>query len=283
MSEAPVAVRNPFGTCNLLGMAVARATAAEVLDHMFGDLERGHGGWIVTANLDFLRRHARDGEVRALYREADLVVADGMPLVWAARLQGERLPERVTGASLIWLIAERAARAGRSLYLLGGDPSVNASAIAVFRERWPAVRIAGTSSPMVANPPTAAELAALEADVVAAAPDVLLVGMGSPKQEHVIRALRSALPRCWMIGVGTSFAFVAGTLTRAPGGMQRVGLEWFWRLAHEPRRLARRYLVEDLPFAVELFARALATRRRRGAVVSAPPSDARSRQEPWPK
>jgi N-acetylglucosaminyldiphosphoundecaprenol N-acetyl-beta-D-mannosaminyltransferase len=262
MNEGPVSPRHPFPTCDLLGMDVAVVGSSELIEHMFAGLAGGRAGWIVTANLDILRRHARDEQARALYGEANIVVADGMPLVWAARLQGDRLPERVAGASLVWLIAERAAREGRSLYLLGGDPATNERAIAVLRERWPAVKIAGTSSPMVANPPTPVEIAAIRDDVVRTRPDLLLVGMGSPKQEHVIRALRSALPGCWMIGVGTSFAFVAGTISRAPVWMQRLGLEWLWRLGQEPRRLARRYLVDDLPFAAELFARSVTKRRR---------------------
>jgi N-acetylglucosaminyldiphosphoundecaprenol N-acetyl-beta-D-mannosaminyltransferase len=243
-------------------MTVAAATSAGVLDHIFSSLAAGRGGWLVTANLDFLRRHARDLEARALYAGADLVVADGMPLLWAARLQGDRLPERVAGSSLISPIAERAAREGRGLYLLGGEPAVNARAAEVLRERSPALRIVGASSPMVGSPPSADELAGLRADVAAARPDILLVAMGSPKQEHVIRALRAALPACWMIGVGASFGFVAGTLRRAPVWVQRIGLEWCWRMVQEPRRLVRRYLVEDLPFSGEVFARSLARRFR---------------------
>lgn len=246
---------NPFPLCDVLGMQIASATSGAVLDHMFASLAQGQGGWIVTANLDFLRRHVRDSAVRSLYAQAEIVVADGMPLVWAARLQGDRLPERVAGSSLIWQIAARAASEWRSLYFLGGDPDVNQKAIAVLRQRWPAVSIVGTSSPLVQSPPTPAQLAALKDDVVGARPDILLVAMGSPKQEHVIRALRPALPRCWMIGVGASFSFVAGTQRRAPPWMQQAGLEWTWRLALEPRRLARRYLIDDLPFSIELFAR----------------------------
>jgi len=253
---------HPFPTCDVHGMTLAVATSAGVLDHIFSSLASGRGGWLVTANLDFLRRHAKDPEARALYDQADLAVADGMPLLWAARLQGDRLPERVAGSSLIWPIAERAARDGRAIYLLGGEPSVNARAAEVLKERWPALRIAGASSPMIGSPPSADELAGIAAEVKQARPDILLVAMGSPKQEQVIRALRAALPACWMIGVGASFGFVAGTLRRAPRWVQRIGLEWCWRMVQEPRRLGRRYLIEDLPFSGEVFARSLARRFR---------------------
>jgi N-acetylglucosaminyldiphosphoundecaprenol N-acetyl-beta-D-mannosaminyltransferase len=250
-------------TCELYGMEIARLDRWAVLDHLFGELAAGRGGWLITANLDFLRRHVQDPEARALYDAADLRVADGMPLVWAARLQGDVLPERVAGSSLVALVAERAAKDGRSLYLLGGAPGAAEGAARVLREQFPALRICGTSSPRVSDPPTAEEQAAIVAELAPLAPDLLLVGLGSPKQEKLIRALRPRLPNAWMIGVGISFSFLAGDVRRAPMWMQRTGLEWIYRLAQEPRRLARRYLWEDLPFSVELFRHALGRRRAR--------------------
>jgi N-acetylglucosaminyldiphosphoundecaprenol N-acetyl-beta-D-mannosaminyltransferase len=258
----PDSVSPSFPVCDLLGMPLARVDSATLLDHVFGALARGRGGWLVTANLDFLRRHARDAEARTLYAGADIRVADGMPLVWAARLQGDPLPERVAGSALIWLLADRAAREGRSLYFLGGDAPSNQKAVEVLRRRCPGVAICGSSSPVVSSPPTPEQLAAIRRDVLSADPALLLVGMGSPKQEQIIRALRADLPRSWMVGAGVSFSFVAGEIRRAPRFLQSAGLEWLWRLGQEPRRLARRYIVDDLPFAFELFARALARRRK---------------------
>jgi N-acetylglucosaminyldiphosphoundecaprenol N-acetyl-beta-D-mannosaminyltransferase len=252
-----------------MGMRLSQVDSEGLLDHVFAALARGRGGWIVTANLDFLRRHARDREARALYADADITVADGTPLVWAARVQGDALPERVAGSSLIWSLAARAAAEGRSIYFLGGEGTANADAVAVLRRRWPALRVAGRSNPIVSSPPTEAQLASLRDEVTQARPDLLLVAMGSPKQEQIIRALLPALPGCWMLGVGISFSFVAGSVRRAPRWMQRAGLEWVWRLGQEPRRLARRYLIDGLPFAIELFARAFLKRlghqRRRTA------------------
>lgn len=259
--------KGPFPICDLLGMSVARTDKVGLLDHVFASLGRGVGGWLVTANLDFLRRHARDPEARRLYAGADVCVADGMPLVWAARLQGDRLPERVAGSDLLLLVAARAEREKRSIYLLGGEPTANARAVDWMRERWPSLVIAGHSSPQVSSPPTAEQTAALRDEMTRTKPNLLLVGMGSPKQEQIIDVLRGALPGTWMMGVGISFSFVAGSVKRAPAWMQRVGLEWFWRFLQEPRRLVRRYFLEDLPFFFELLARALLrrTRARRGA------------------
>jgi N-acetylglucosaminyldiphosphoundecaprenol N-acetyl-beta-D-mannosaminyltransferase len=251
-------------TIDLMGMAIARIDRWQLLDRMFDALERGEGGWVITANLDFLRRYVKQPKMRSLYDEADIRVADGMPLVWAASLQGDTLPERVAGSSLISILAERAASRGRSIYLLGGDTGAAEACQRQLEQRFPGLRVCGVSSPWFSNPPNPEELEEVAATLQRAAPDVLLVGLGSPKQELVIRALKDRFPKTWMIGVGLSFSFVAGTVRRAPPVLRRLGLEWVHRLAQEPRRLARRYLVEDLPFAFELLAAtAMRTRDRK--------------------
>lgn len=241
----------------VLGMSLACVDEDGLLDHMFGSLREGRGGWLITANLDFLRRYSKEPEMRALYAQADVTVADGMPLVWAAQLLGEPLPERVAGSALIYRFAERAAAEGRSIYFLGGEPGAGEGAAKVLTERHPSLRVAGFSSPRVSAEPTELEIAAAVAELRRKKPDLLLVGLGSPKQERMIRALRAQFPHMWMVGVGISFSFVAGLVTRAPAWMRKTGLEWIHRLAQEPKRLSRRYLLEDLPFALELFGRVL--------------------------
>jgi N-acetylglucosaminyldiphosphoundecaprenol N-acetyl-beta-D-mannosaminyltransferase len=240
----------------LLEMALARADRWQLLDHIFAELAEGRGGWLVTANLDFLRRHMRDPQMRQLYAGADVRVADGMPLVWAAWLQGDPLPERVAGSSLLKLLAARAAREGRSVYLLGGAGDSAPRAAEVLCANHSGLRIAGYSSPRVSEPASPAELGPIVAELERTCPDLLLVGLGSPKQERLIEQLRVRFPAIWMMGVGISFSFIAGDVARAPYWMRLGGLEWVHRLAQEPNRLARRYLVEDLPFAIELFGRA---------------------------
>lgn len=249
-------------TVDLLGMRLARIDEDGLLDHMFGELKAGRGGWLITANLDFLRRHAREPAMRDLYASADLTVADGMPLVWASGLLGTPLPERVAGSALIYRFAERAAREQRSLYLLGGDPGAGEAAARELCRRFPGLRIAGYAAPRFSATPTDKELEAARGLLRAEPPDLLLVGLGSPKQERLIHALRGSFPATWMVGVGISFSFVAGQVPRAPVWMRNSGLEWIHRLTQEPRRLARRYLLEDLPFAAELFARVLWARAR---------------------
>ena len=256
----------PFPTCELFGMSLARIDEAALLDHMFGRLAEGRGGWLITANLDFLYRYARDAGARALYDAADLRVADGMPLVWAAWLRGQPVPERLAGSTLVSILARRAASEHRSMYLLAGAPGTSERASALLHERFPGLDVEGKSDVWCSDPPTAAEIDLIVNELARRRPDLVLVGLGSPKQEKVIQALRPHLPTAWFVGVGVSFSFLVGDVKRAPRWMQRTGLEWFTRLAQEPRRLGRRYLVENLPFAFKLFARALLSRgTRRGA------------------
>ena len=179
-----------------------------------------------------------------------------MPLVWASKLQGTPLPTRIAGSALVWDLMARAERDGRSVYLLGGLPEGNAGAANVFREKFPTLNLVGNSSPWISLPPTETEIDAIHEVLKASPPDLLLVGFGSPKQELVIEALRTRFPGTWMVGVGVSFSFAAGQVSRAPVWMQKSGLEWVHRMAQDPKRLIRRYLIEDLPFAFRLFGQA---------------------------
>ena len=244
-----------------MGMPVADVDEAGLLDHVFGALARGEGGWIVTANLDILRRYALDSDCRALYDAAEIRVADGMPLVWASRVAGRPLPERIAGSTLTLALAERAAREGRSLYLLGGDPGTAAACRASLESRFAGLTIAGTSSPRVGSPANWAEVERIAASIEGD-PDIVLVGLGSPKQEFLIQKLRQRFPKTWFMGVGITFSFVAGEVARAPEWMQRAGVEWVHRMVQDPGRLVRRYLIEDLPFAGVLFASAVRDRLR---------------------
>jgi N-acetylglucosaminyldiphosphoundecaprenol N-acetyl-beta-D-mannosaminyltransferase len=260
--SAPMTTR--FETVELCGMSLASLRSEQLIAHIFEQLRLGKGGWLVTANLDFLRRFVRDPASRSIYADADLRVADGMPLVWASHLQGTPLPERVAGSSLLVPICQAAARDGRSVYLLGGDPKAAPVAAERLRKEAPGLAIAGLSSPQISAEVTEAELTELRATLRSAAPAIVFVAFGSPKQERVIAALRMEFPQTWWIGVGISLSFLAGQVQRAPQLVQRLGLEWVHRLAQEPERLFRRYIIEDLPFAFELFGRA-ALGRMRGA------------------
>jgi N-acetylglucosaminyldiphosphoundecaprenol N-acetyl-beta-D-mannosaminyltransferase len=253
---------NGVPTIRLLGIDIHRIDSDGACDHILAELAAGRGGWVITPNLDILRRLVRDEAFREECAETDLRLADGMPLVWASRLQRTPLPERVAGSDLIWRLTSRAAGAGRSIYLLGGNPGSAEGAAGELTARNPSLRVAGMYCPAFGFENDPAALQAIEAGVVAASPDIVFVGLGSPKQERLIRRLRRVLPRAWFLGVGVSFSFTAGEIDRAPKWMRRVGLEWCHRLAKEPGRLWKRYLLHGLPFAARLFMASCADRFR---------------------
>jgi N-acetylglucosaminyldiphosphoundecaprenol N-acetyl-beta-D-mannosaminyltransferase len=221
----------------------------------------GCGGWVVTPNLDILRRMMLDRSFRALVNsETTLYTADGMPIVWLSYLLGTPLPERVAGSDVFVELVAEAARSGKSVYLLGGTPGVAEVAAGILLERFPALRVAGCYAPPFGFERDAEEMAKIRRLMETTRPDIVFVGLGSPKQEQLIAALRELLPRSWWLGIGVSFSFVAGDVKRAPVWMRKVGLEWFFRVLQEPRRLFKRYFIIGIPFAIRLFARNLLRR-----------------------
>ncbi|SFJ17837.1 MULTISPECIES: WecB/TagA/CpsF family glycosyltransferase [Amycolatopsis] len=249
---------------------ISPLSETEIVDEVIGGWQRRAGGWIVTANVDIVRATTRDPRLAGLVAQADFVVADGMPVVWTAKLSSGRAFDRVTGASLVFSLTEAAARSGRSVYLLGGEPGVPEAAAEVLSSRYPGLRIAGTDSPPFGFERSAAARAEVTAKLVEAKPDLVLVGLGFPKQEELIAGVRADLPSAWYLGCGAGIPMAAGQFRRAPELVQRMGAEWLHRLALEPRRLARRYLQDDTPFAVRLLTGALL--RRAAAKVEPRPT-----------
>ena len=262
ISTDPFAVTAPPARVRVGAVHVMAITEAEVADRVALGWARGRGGAIVTANVDIVRAATRDPGLAELVEAAEVVVADGMPIVWAGRLAGVPIPERVTGSSLVHSLAGRAAREGRAVYLLGGEPGVPEEAAEALRERHPALRVAGTHSPPFGFDSAEHGLRDVARLVAAARPDLVFVGLGFPRQERAIEEIRRLLPAAWYLGCGAGIPMAAGRFARAPRGLQRVGGEWLHRLALEPRRLARRYLLHDAPFALSLLARALYSRFR---------------------
>jgi exopolysaccharide biosynthesis WecB/TagA/CpsF family protein len=244
-------------TILLHGVRFHSIRETECVSHVIDELANSRGGMLVTPNLDHLNRLQTDSNYARLVAESDVVVADGMPLVWASRVQRTPLPERVAGSDLIISLSKAASEAGRSVYLLGGSPCAAEKAADVLREMFPQLIVRGFFCPPMGFDTNPEAIAEIIDKLSAAKPDIVYVGLGSPKQERLIHELREWLPQAWWLGVGYSFSFLAGDGSRAPRWMRRAGLEWLHRLAHEPRRLARRYLIEGLPFASRLLARSV--------------------------
>ena len=236
-----------------MGAPFDAVTEAEAVGTIVGASGGERGCWVITANLDHLRRYRKEVVARGIVEEADLVVADGMPIVWASRLLGASLPERVAGSNMISSISAAAGAANRSIFLLGGKPGVAERAAATLMDRTPGLRVAGTHCPPFGFERDPVELEQIRAALVATEPEIVFVALGFPKQDLLIRLLRQALPSASFVGVGISLSFVAGEIPRAPMWVRRSGLEWAHRLVQEPRRLARRYLLQGLPFALWLL------------------------------
>jgi N-acetylglucosaminyldiphosphoundecaprenol N-acetyl-beta-D-mannosaminyltransferase len=241
----------------LLEMRIDRLTGEEAVRRVAGSPQ---GGCVLTPNLQHLREFHRSQSVAGAYRRCELVVPDGMPLVWASRLKGTPLPERVSGSDLIFPLSQAAAESGRALFLLGGAAGTAEEAGEELRRRYPALRVCGTHCPPPGFENSPQELAEIERQVVAAEPDLVYIGLPLEKQLIVMERLRKVVPRAWQVGLGVSFSFVTGDVRRAPRPFQRLGLEWLYRLYQEPRRLANRYLVEGIPFFFLLMTRTAVAR-----------------------
>jgi N-acetylglucosaminyldiphosphoundecaprenol N-acetyl-beta-D-mannosaminyltransferase len=249
----------------IMGAPIAAVTEAEAVRTIVDAAAANRGHWTITPNLDHLRRYQREPVARELIDEADLVLADGAPLVWASRLAGVALPERVTGSNMIWSISEAASQQHASIFLLGGNPGVADRAAQVLLEHYTSLEVVGTLCPPLGFEKDDQELDRIQRQVTEATPHIVFVGLPFPKQELLIRRLRATLPHASFIGVGISFSFVAGEVSRASGWIQRLGLEWLYRLLHEPRRLVRRYLIQGAPYALWLLTSAVWHRVRAGS------------------
>jgi N-acetylglucosaminyldiphosphoundecaprenol N-acetyl-beta-D-mannosaminyltransferase len=227
-----------------------------------GLVAAGRGGLVVTPNVDHVVIAERQPEFRDAYAGAALSLADGMPLLWAARLLGQPLPEKVSGSDLVLPLAELAAARRWRVFLLGAGPGVAEEAARRLRSRF-GLDVVGTGSPRIRLDGAPDDTAAALAQVRAARPDLLLLAFGAPKQAIWAHRHRAALGAAVAVGVGASLDFIAGTARRSPRWMSQAGLEWLFRLASEPRRLWRRYLVDDPRFAGIVWRTWRARRRAR--------------------
>lgn len=236
------------------GVRVDAVTVEEAIGRILARCERpappggGPPLTVFSLNVDMAVKARRDPAFAKLLARGSMVTADGMPIVQLGRAVGVPLPERVTGADLVPLLCARCAREGWSVYFLGAAPGVAARAAKRLAAQAPGLRVAGTLSPPLGFDRDPSALARVIEDVRRTAPDVIFVALGAPKQERLIVEYGEALGAKVLLGIGGSLDMAAGVVRRAPRLIQRAGAEWLWRLAIEPRRLWRRYLVEDAAF-----------------------------------
>ena len=241
-------------------LEIDAVTFTQALDTIAELVARRNGGAVFTPNVDHVVKAERHPDFRRAYSRADLCLADGMPLVWASRLLGSPLPEKVSGSDLVLPLVRLAAKRRWRVYLLGGRPGVAEEAGEKLAREFGA-RIVGTDSPIVDLDGTADSSEQTLERLRAASPDLVLVAFGAPKQELWIDRFSDRIGPAVAMGVGGSLDFITGQVKRAPAWMSRMGLEWLYRLLQEPRRMWRRYLVED-PAFIAIVARS--RRRARG-------------------
>jgi len=238
----------------LFGVEIDRLRMPEAVAQIWSwvDGPAGRCHFVVTPNVDHVVMLQEHAGLQAAYRDAGLVLVDGAPVLWSSRLlksADEKLPERVAGSDLVPALFD-AARADKPLrvYLLGAAPGVADRAAANVRSRWPAIEVVGTYSPPLGFDRHDKENDAILACITASRPDVLIVGLGAPKQELWVHKHRDRIAAKVALCVGATIDFLAGERARAPVWMRKVGLEWLYRVAREPRRLAGRYFRDAVIF-----------------------------------
>ena len=235
-------------TVLIRGMPIHSVSLSQTVGYIHNACRIGKGGWVVTPNLDILRRYKRSPTFRNLVAASSLNVADGMPLVWASRIAGQPLPGRVNGTDLMVELCKAASKHGHSVYFLGGDHGTAEKTAATMEERFPGLNVAGCLCPEFGFESSIDAMREIENQIASAKPKIVFVGLGSPKQDVLISMLRLKFPDIWWLGVGISFSFIAGDLVRAPEWAKSGGFEWLYRLIVEPKRLFKRYLVNGIPF-----------------------------------
>lgn len=241
------------------GVPFSRVTFAETVAAIDRLIASSRPHFAITANLHYAMLSASDARLRANNEKAALILADGMPIVWASGWRSDSLPERVTGSDLFPMLCSLAAERGYGIYLLGAAPGVADEAANRLRERFPNLRIVGVHSPPFREP-SQAEQDALADQIRFANPKLLFVAFGQPKGEYWVADWYERLGVPVVMQVGASIDFMAGRVTRAPKWMQRTGLEWTYRFLREPFRLGGRYLANAW-FAIKMILRDLMTRR----------------------
>lgn len=251
---------------SLFGIEIDRLRMPEAVARLNEWIHTTDGGtcrYVVTPNVDHVVMLRERADLRAVYAEASLVLADGMPVVLASRLLGRALPERVTGADLVPNLFEAStAERPLSVFLLGAMPGVGERAAANVEARWPHVSVTGVYSPPFGFEHDAAECEAILERIEDVTPDVLVVGLGAPKQELWVHAHRDRIPARIALCVGATIDFLAGEVSRAPEWMQRNGLEWLHRLTSEPGRLLGRYAKDAATFPAIVWDEMQSSRKR---------------------
>lgn len=228
----------------MMGCYIDNLSMEDTLQKIEGFIQSGRAHQHVVVNVDKLVKASRDEELRRIINECALINVDGMPVVWASRLLGKPLKERVAGVDLFEALMKRSAEKGWRVFLLGAKEEVVSGVKRIYEARFPGFQVAGYRNGYW-KPEE-------EADVVeqikSARADLLFVAISSPKKEQFLGRYQAQMQVPFAMGVGGTFDVAVGKVKRAPVWMQKAGLEWFYRFLQEPTRMFRRYFIEDMAF-----------------------------------
>lgn len=255
----------PHGRVDVLGLHVSAVDPDSALDHVTHWVEHRDRTYVCVTGVHGVMESRADSALQAVHNSSGLTVPDGMPLVWCCHRAGVASTARVYGPDLMLAVLERAAERGWTSYFYGGAEGVPELLAERLSARFLGLRVVGTHSPPF-RPMTAQEDAQVVTDIQAVAPDLVWVGLSTPKQERWMAAHRDLLDAPVLFGVGAAFDFHTGRVRQAPSWMQSRGLEWLFRLCVEPRRLWRRYLSNNPRFVAALL-------RRPARLVTPSPQD----------
>jgi N-acetylglucosaminyldiphosphoundecaprenol N-acetyl-beta-D-mannosaminyltransferase len=252
--SAPICMpdNNQFKRVNVLGVGLSAINLKLAWEAISRALAERSKGYVCVTGVHGVMESQTDAELRGILNRSFLNTPDGMPMVWLGKLNGHREMDRVYGPDLMLLVCESTQNTHHTHFLYGGAPGVAEELRAKLEQRFPGIKFAGTYTP-----PFRALNASEEADLIqlvnGAKPDIIWVGLSTPKQEKFMARFKDKFDATLMFGVGAAFDFHAGRVRQAPRWMQRSGLEWFFRLCCEPRRLWRRYLKNTPLFAFRIF------------------------------
>ena len=227
-------------------------TMEEAIDAIDRLICQDKNGYVVTPNIDHIVKLESDQLLQKVYADADIILTDGKPMIWMSRLYGTPIKEKVSGSDLFPNLCRLAAGKGYRVFLLGAAEGVAAKAALNLQNKFPGLIIAGTYSPPFGFEKDEKELQNILRIVTEAKPHILIVGLGCPKQEKFIYNYRNELNVPVSLGLGASIDFEAGILKRAPKWMADHGFEWFYRIVQDPKRMAKRYFVDDMKI-IRLF------------------------------
>lgn len=230
----------------LMNTEIDNLTMDETLDAIDSLIKEDNCSYVVTPNVDHIVQLEKDEELKRVYENASLILTDGKPLIWISNWYKTPIKEKISGSDLFPRVCELAAKKGYTMYLLGAAEGVADKAAKNLMDKYKGLNIVGTYSPPFGFEKDKVELKKIERQIQEVHPDILIVGLGCPKQEKYMYHHCKELGVPISFGLGASIDFEAGNIKRAPRWMSEHGLEWLYRITQDPKRLANRYLVDDM-------------------------------------